>query len=220
MPLASDAAYREIKAWIQTGRVPPGHAIDEVEAIKQLGMSRTPVREALLKLQSEGYVEIKRHKGIRVLPLSSSDMREIYQVISALETRAVELIVARRPAAEEYSAIDAAIADMQKWLAAGEVDEWGEADEAFHRELMRLSGNKRLYAAGAQMRDFAKRAHMVALRMQTDAYRSRSTQSHAQLVQTLRGKHCEKALAMHQSQRQRGEDALVGVVEKFQLSSL
>jgi len=220
MPLASDAAYRQIKSWIQTGRVAPGHLIDETEAIKQLGMSRTPVREALLRLQAEGYLEIKRHKGIRVLPLSASDMREIYQVISALEGTAVSLIAERRPAAKEFAAIDEAVAQLVEYQSAKNVDKWGEADETFHRELMRLSGNERLYAVGCQLRDFAKRAHMVALRMQTDAYRARSTKSHAGLVEALRSPHPDEAVAQHQAQRRRGEDALVGVVEKFHLTSL
>lgn len=220
MPLASDAAYRNIKAWIQTGKVPPGALIDEVEAIQQLGMSRTPVREALLRLQAEGYIEIRRHKGIRVLPLSSSDMREMYQVISALETMAVSLIVEKHASAEDLASLSDIINDMEAQLAAGDVDKWGEADEHFHRELMRLSGNKKLYAIGCQMRDFAQRAHRVALRMQSDHYRARSTRNHAKLVSSLLRGEAGDAAQSHQEQRQRGEDALIGVVEKFHLSSL
>ena len=136
---ASDAAYREIKHWIQTGRVAPGHLIDEAEAMRALGTSRTPVREALLRLQAEGYIEVRRHKGIRVLPLSAGDMRELYQVISALEGTAVELIAARRPSADEFRVIVDAVASMKEHRATGNVEKWGEADETFHRELLRLS---------------------------------------------------------------------------------
>ena len=53
MPRASDAAYDAIKSWIQTAEVAPGALLDEAEAAKRLNMSRTPVREALLRLQSE-----------------------------------------------------------------------------------------------------------------------------------------------------------------------
>ncbi len=220
MPLASDAAYREIKDWIQTGKIAPGGLIDEADAIDKLGMSRTPVREALLRLQSEGYLEIRRHKGIRVLPLSSSDMREMYQVISALETMAVSLIAKHRPDAEAFQPVNDALADMQDHLDAGDIDKWGLADERFHRELMRLSGNKKLYQSGCQMRDLAQRAHMVALRLQTDAYRQRSTRTHVKMIETLMSKRAPQAAVEHQAQRERGEDALVGIVEKFQLTSL
>ena len=86
--------------------------------------------------------------------------------------------------------------------------------------LMRLSGNARLYGFGCQLRDFAKRAHLVALRMQTDAYRARSTKNHGALLAALRGPHPDEVVAQHQAQRRRGEEALVGVVEKFHLTSL
>lgn len=92
---ASDAAYAAIKTWIQLAQVPPGSLIDEDEAARRLTMSRTPVREALLRLQSEGFVEIGRGKGIRVVPLSASDMRDIYQVITGIEVVAVSLLGAR-----------------------------------------------------------------------------------------------------------------------------
>lgn len=217
---ASDAAYQQIKLWIQTGHAAPGHLIDEAEVMAQLGMSRTPVREALLRLQAEGYVEVRRHKGIRVLPLSADDMRELYQMISALENTAVELIAARRPGAEEFEAVEDAIAQMQEHQSPESVGKWGEADERFHRELLKLSGNKRLYAAGCQMRDFAQRAHFTALRMQTEVYRANSTRNHANLVKALRSIDPAKAVEMHHTQRRRGEDALVGVVQRFQLTAL
>lgn len=218
--LASDAAYSEIKLWIQSSRIAPGHLIDEAEAMRQLDMSRTPIREALLRLQAEGYIEIRRHKGIRVLPLSANDMRELYQVISALEATAVGLIAERRPETAEFESIEAAIIQMQQHQVAHAVDQWGQADEVFHRELMRLSGNSRLYGTGVQMRDFAQRAHFTALRMQTDAYRAQSTRSHAALLKALRSSNPVQAVEAHQAQRKRGEQALLGIVEKFQLTSL
>jgi DNA-binding GntR family transcriptional regulator len=217
---ASDAAYREIKIWIQTGKVAPGHLIDDLAAMRELNMSRTPVREALLRLQAEGYIEVRRHKGIRVLPLSADDMRELYQVISALESSAVELIAERRPSEEDFAAIDNAIARMQEHQATKDVEKWGEADEAFHRELLRLSGNRRLLDVGCQMRDFAQRAHFTALRMQTDVYRANSTKSHAALVKVLRSPNPANAVEMHHAQRRRGEEALIGVVERFRLTAL
>jgi DNA-binding GntR family transcriptional regulator len=166
---ASDAAYAAIKTWIQLAQVPPGSLIDEDEAARRLTMSRTPVREALLRLQSEGFVEIGRGKGIRVVPLSASDMRDIYQVITGIEVVAVSLLGARCTKREDLASVVAATSEMERALVAGEVDRWREADECFHRELMRLSGKPRLHAIGAQLRDFVQRAHMVAVRLQGDA---------------------------------------------------
>jgi DNA-binding GntR family transcriptional regulator len=217
---ASDAAYEAIKKWIQTAQVPAGGLIDELDAAKKLSMSRTPVREALLRLQSEGFVEIGRGKGIRVLPLSTTDMRHIYQVITGLEVVAVSLLARRRPPRKELRSLIETTAEMKDALATGDVDRWGEADERFHRELMRLSGNPKLHSVGSHLRDLAKRAHMVAVRLQSDAYRAKSTKSHTALIETMLTGDADEAAAGHLQQRQRGEDALVGIVEKFSLGSL
>ncbi len=220
MARASDAAYETIKGWIQSASIPPGSLIDEVEAARRLAMSRTPVREALLRLQSEGFVEIARGKGIRVLPLSASDMREIYQVISGIEVMAVSLLTRRAPTQATVAGLVEATQRMHEAAAAGDITNWGEADERFHRELMRLSGNKKLHAVGCQLRDFAKRAHIVAVRLQTDAYRAQSTKSHTTLINSILAGDAREAAALHFNQRERGENALVGIVEKFNLTNL
>jgi DNA-binding GntR family transcriptional regulator len=220
MARASDAAYDAIKSWVQKAEVAPGALIDEAEAAKRLNMSRTPVREALLRLQSEGYVEIGRGKGIRVLPLSAGDMREIYQVISGMEVVAVGLLAKKRPSREDLRSLFEATADMNRLLSASQIDQWGEADELFHRELMRLSGNGKLYTVGCHLRDLAKRAHMVAVRLQDDKYRARSTANHTVLVKAILKGNMRDAVDLHFEQRQRGEDALVGIVERFNLASL
>lgn len=220
MARASDAAYDAIKTWIQTAEVAPGALIDEADAAKRLNMSRTPVREALLRLQSEGYVEIGRGKGIRVLPLSAGDMREIYQVISGMEVVAVALLAKKRPSREDLRSLFETTAEMEQTLSSGQIDRWGEADEHFHRELMRLSGNSKLYAVGCHLRDLAKRAHMVAMRLQDDKYRARSTANHITLVKAILKGQGRDAADLHFEQRLRGEDALVGIVERFNLVSL
>ena len=220
MARASDAAYGAIKDWIQRAEAAPGSLIDEDDASRRLGMSRTPVREALLRLQSEGLVAIGRGRGIRVLPLSASDMRDIYQVITGLETVAVALLAARRPVAADLIALDSATAEMDQALASGDVDRWGEADERFHRELLRMSGNPKLHAIACQMRDFAQRAHMVAVRLQDHAYRVTSTARHRDLLAVIVAGPAEAASGHHLAQRQRGEDALVGIIERFGLTNL
>jgi DNA-binding GntR family transcriptional regulator len=220
MARASDAAYDAIKGWIQAAEIAPGALIDEEEAARRLSMSRTPVREALLRLQSEGFVEIGRGKGIRVLPLSAGDMRDTYQVITGIEVVAVSLLVRRRPSRDDLASLVEATEDMERALAAGQTDRWGDADERFHRELIRQSGNRKLYAVGCQMRDVAKRAHMVAVRLQDDAYRARSTVNHKLLIDAILNGAGQEAAYRHLEQRQRGEDALVGVIEKFKLANL
>jgi DNA-binding GntR family transcriptional regulator len=217
---ASDTAYAGIKQRIVSGAIPPNALIDEQEIAEELGVSRTPVREALLRLEAERLVEIGRGKGIRVLSLSSADMRAIYQVITGLEATAVFLLTARKPSRGELGPLLRAVDDFEVAAAAGDDGAWGDADERFHRALLELSGNERLTEAGCRQRDAAQRAHLVAVRLQSAEYKARSAENHRGLIDLILAGDPWAAHAAHFRQRMRGEDALVSIVERFNLQNL
>ena len=220
MKRASDTAYLSVKERILAGRLAPNALLDEGEIARELGMSRTPVREALLRLQSERMIEIARGRGIRVLPISLKDMRESYQVISGLEMVAVQLLAARNPSAADLDPLSAAIARMRQALDSGNRMDWCAADEDFHRALLTQSGNGTLAAVGLQLRDLTSRAHIVAVRLQSEEYTRLSTENHAALVVALREGTFELAIEKHLLQRQRGEELLVGALESMNFSAL
>ena len=85
---------------------------------------------------------------------------------------------------------------------------------------MRLSGNRKLYEVGCQMRDFVLRAHRIALRLQSPEYRAASTDNHTKLIDLIVATEDETATVSHYAQRLRGEEALVGVVDRFRITSL
>ena len=94
-----EQAYRIIRQRILDNVYPAGYRALEREFAEELSLSRTPVREALLRLQSEGLIELIPRHGARVLPVSAGDMREIYDVLTALESMAAEIVTRRRPSA-------------------------------------------------------------------------------------------------------------------------
>ena len=96
----TEEAYQGIKDEILENRMAPGFQATEPEVAERLGMSRTPVREALIRLQEDGLVEVVPRRGMRVLPVSPDDMREIYEVLCCVETEAAMLLAARRPNAK------------------------------------------------------------------------------------------------------------------------
>ena len=109
-----DEAYEQIRRRILDNLWPPGHRALEQEVALALGMSRTPVREALMRLQNEGLVEVIPRHGMRVLPVSPTDMREIYQILTALECMAAELLALRarrheKPLVDATKAMDKAL---------------------------------------------------------------------------------------------------------------
>src|SRR6478736_4182058 len=91
-PSLVDDAYAALKEAIRENTFPPGYQGSEQEIATRLRMSRTPVHEAIIRLQEEGLVRVLPRRGVMVCPISPDDMREIYGVIIALETASSELL--------------------------------------------------------------------------------------------------------------------------------
>ena len=92
-----DDAYQSMRRKILDNLWAPGYQALEQEIALQLGMSRTPVHEALMRLSNEGLVAVIPRRGMRVLPVSPNDMKEIYEILTALECMAAEILAARQP---------------------------------------------------------------------------------------------------------------------------
>ena len=178
-----DAAYEQVRRRILDNVWPPGHRALEQEVALALGMSRTPVREALMRLQQEGLVEVIPRHGMRVLPVSPTDMREIYQILTALECMAAELLAQRKPGDKELKPLVDATKAMDKALKAEDLDAWAAADERFHAHLVELAGNRQLQATVLNYWDRAHRARMFTLRLRPKPVNS--TKEHMQMVERL-----------------------------------
>src|SRR5665213_971552 len=81
----ADHAYREIRRRIVDNEYPPAQQVLELDLARELGMSRTPVHEALIRLANERFVQIIPRHGMRVAPLSIADLRDTYDILGALE---------------------------------------------------------------------------------------------------------------------------------------
>lgn len=213
-----DEAYEQIRRRILDNEWPPGHRALELEVALALSMSRTPVREALMRLQSEGLVEVVPRHGMRVLPVSPNDMREIYQILTALECMAAELLAQRKPADQELEPLVAATSAMDGALKAGDLDAWAAADERFHAHLVELAGNRQLKATVLNYWDRAHRARMFTLRLRPPPVNS--TQEHMQMVERLRAGDAAGAAAVTRAHRERANRELVAIFERFKLAQL
>ena len=91
----SELAYNQIKDAICRGTIIPGDVLSENKLAMELGMSRTPIREALRSLASEGFVDVRNGIGAYVKPLSSKDMEDLYEVRSLLEMQAIKTSIYR-----------------------------------------------------------------------------------------------------------------------------
>jgi DNA-binding GntR family transcriptional regulator len=211
-------AYRTIKAHILENRYPPGHQVLEQQLADDLGMSRTPVREALIRLQDEGLVELIPRRGMRVVPLSPQEMQEIYEVLTALEVAAVELAARQTLTDRDLAPLDDALQAMETRLAADDLDGWADADARFHNALINLSGNKRLAGLAATLADQVHRARMVTLRLRPRPVRS--IEEHRAVLEALRAGDGTRACKQHRRHRRRSAQLLLDLLSYYRLPHL
>jgi len=213
-----ESAYQTMRQRILDNAWPPGYRALEQELALELGMSRTPVREALIRLQKEGLVEVIPRHGMSVLPVSADDMRDIYEMLTALEAMAAELAVRRRPGEAQLKPLLAASRAMGRALKADDLDAWAAADESFHRQLVALSGNRLLIDAVQNCWDRAHRARMVTLRMRPKP--THSTREHMAVVENIRAGDARAAFDTHRAHRERGSRELLAILEQYRLKNL
>ena len=214
----AEDAYLRLKAQILDNELPPGFRALEAKLAMALGMSRTPVREALLRLQAEGLVRVEPRRGMVVLAISPAEMAEIYDVLTALETMAAETLARLRPDAERMRPLWRAVEDMDAALAGDDLDAWADADEHFHRSLVEACGNGRLAQTALTFRDQIRRTRHLTLRLR--ARPVRSNESHRNLLRLIEAGDAEAAFTAHRAQRQRAGQELIDILRRFRLESM
>ena len=212
---STEATYLRIKRRILDNEFPPGFQILEQALALRLGVSRTPVREALIRLQNEGLVEVIPRHGMRILPLSLDDMKEIYEILSSLEPLAAELLARRKPSAAELAPLEEASSAMARALMANDLDAWAKADEAYHLRLLELCGNRRLSAMVMACWDQAHRARMFTLRLRPRP--ERSTREHLAVVAAIRRGDADAARDLYRRHRERGGRELLDILRRYHL---
>ncbi len=207
----ADVAYSKLRRRILENRMPAGTQALEAELATLLGMSRTPVREAMIRLQQEGLVEVRPRHGMRVLAIEAEDMREIYQILTSLESTAAGLIAARGLTDREDDALNSVIDDMEASLEADDLTAWANADRHFHHLLVKFCGNRRLAEIADNFMDQSHRARLVTLRLREKPQRSAS--DHRELMALMRAGEVEQASAFHIRHREGIAETLVDLLE-------
>ncbi len=211
-------AYNELKRRILDNEMAAGYQALEQELAELLGMSRTPVREALIRLANEGMVEVRPRHGMRVLPISAQDMREIYDVLTSLESTAAELVARNGLSEDRLAALNEAVLDMDKALTADDMVGWARADERFHEMLVAYCGNERLRAMVRTCWDQAHRVRMATLRMRPKP--KDSNKEHAEVVDAIARQDADAARDIHRQHRVRAGRMLVELLNTHGIRQL
>jgi DNA-binding GntR family transcriptional regulator len=210
---ASARAFRHLRARVLSGALPPGALLLEGELAIALGVSRTPVREAMVRLADEGLVELRPRHGMRVLPMSATDMREVYEVLTELEAAAARRCASEGVTPAVLAALEASVAAMDRALAADDLDAWAEADAEFHRRLSEAPGNRRLAATIASFADKAHRWRMATLRIRPKP--NASNDDHRAVVAAIRARDAVAAEAIHRAHRARAGAMLAALIAQL-----
>lgn len=211
-------ALQELRKMIFSGELAAGTDHLETELAEQLGMSRTPVREATLTLESQGLLEVRPRKGVRILPVSPDDMREIYDVLTELESLAAESAARQGYSEADLGNLSQAIGDMDAALAQEDLLAWAQADDRFHRELVRLGRNSRVETIVEMMIDQVRRARASTLFIRPLPVQS--NEDHRVVFHAIRDGNPELARDRHRKHRQHAKNILVELLEKHRLRNL
>ncbi|WP_167138655.1 GntR family transcriptional regulator [Diaminobutyricimonas sp. TR449] len=181
---ASDKAYRTLREEIVGWQLRPGSVLGEVEQSTRLGVSRTPLREALSRLTADGLVAQQAGRGLVVTDVSQSTIRELFEVRRALEVQAARL-AAIRGDADEFRALEAEFLAVPALLESDDPDRHGYYDlvERFDDALDDAVGNPYLVGALRGLRTHLARVRRLA---KDDVARLRSAASeHLLIVQAI-----------------------------------
>jgi DNA-binding GntR family transcriptional regulator len=138
-----EQVYDYLREQMRAGEILPGSEINLDETSRKLGVSRTPLRDALLQLESEGFVTIYPRRGIIVNTLSLKDIKNYYQIIGALESTAL-LLASEKIGDREIRNMEELIEGMKKAIGADDFDLYYEKNLALHDVYLASCGNENL----------------------------------------------------------------------------
>ena len=138
-----DVVFNTLRQAILRGELKPGERLMEIQLANKLGVSRTPIREAIRKLELEGLVLMIPRRGAEVAEITEKSLRDVLEVRGALEELAVKL-ACQKITDEQIQELRAAEKEFEQALNSGDVTVYAEADVKFHDIIYRATDNQRL----------------------------------------------------------------------------
>jgi len=185
-----DNVYDTIKGAILRNELTPGTALSEATLAEQLGTSRTPIREALKRLEEEDLIQIVPRRGVFVTDISLEDIVTLYQLREALECYAIQFV----PKYGDQSELDRLIADFEQapeWIEAGQIDKVNDVDTRLHRFIAQSTRNRLIIKLVDQLL-----GQVIRLRAMTPTVSGRlsqQSQEHLRIVHALKDGNVEES---------------------------
>jgi DNA-binding GntR family transcriptional regulator len=207
-----EVVYETLREAIRTGALTPGERLMEIQLAEELGVSRTPVREAIRKLELERFVVMLPRRGTYVANLSLKDINEVFEIRSALDGLAAGL-AAERITEEELEQMERLLVEIADHIEKRNNMKIVEADEAFHDILYRASRNERLVGIIYNLREQFARFRSVSInypgRLQN------TLEEHRQVVEAIAQRNPELAQQKAREHIENAEQTLLLEMEQL-----
>lgn len=201
-----DVVFNTLREAILKGELEPGERLMEIALAQKLGVSRTPIREAIRKLELEGLVVMAPRKGAEVAEITLKDLRDVLEVRKNLEELAVEL-ACKKATEEDIEEMRRAHEEFIKTLSQKDLTVIAEADVKFHDVIYKTTDNKRLIQILNNLREQMYRYRLEYIK--DEKKRMIVTDEHLQIIEAIEGKDVNAAKAYIQEHINNQEKTIV-----------
>ncbi len=206
-----EVVFETLKEAILTGKLEPKERLMEVKIADQLGVSRTPVREAIRKLELEGLVVMVPRKGAYVSDISYKDIVDTLELREALETFAVKLAIEKNTV-KDIKILEELNKDFQKAYKEKDIEKMVEYDTDIHNEIFVLSNNSKLINFMDGLNEIMQRFRLIFF---NETYNpERIAKEHEEIFRALKNKDVEKAQKAMKTHLSTLKDDIKKVYEK------
>ena len=186
--LLSQKVYRVLKTEIVKGFLEPGTKLFEDKIATQMGVSRTPVREAIQKLAAEGLIKIAPNQTLIVKEISFEDIKEVLQIRGVLEGLAVRM-AAQKINRREIDELEEIVNQMDLYVTKKDLTSYCKADDEFHNLILNVCGNKRIINIRDNLGNFIYRYRMRSLSI--PGRLKHSLEEHRKIMESLKKRNSE-----------------------------
>ncbi|MBA2807586.1 GntR family transcriptional regulator [Streptomyces sp. KM273126] len=190
-PPAADRVYAHVKRGVLERRYEGGTLLTEGELGEAVGVSRTPVREALLRLEVEGLIRLYPKKGALVLPVSAQEIADVVETRQLVEEHSVRKSVPASP--QLIARLEELLEQQRTQAAAGDLAGAAMTDRCFHAEIVRSGGNEILSRLYDQLRDRQLRMGVAVMHAHPDRI-TKTLAEHQEILEALRSGDAQAAV--------------------------
>ncbi len=203
--------YEQLVNDIMRGRINAGERLSEAALVERFGVSKTPIREALIQMEREGYILLKKNVGAVVQKVSTKTVEEIFTIVAVLESYATEAVVAEKKLVRgDIASLAKLISEMKKLAQQRRYLEYRQLNVEFHRYFVEKLGNEtlKLKVIDLRKRMYGLVAGGLTLPMHIDRY----VECHGQILDAVKNNDAAKAAKLMRNHLMESKDYMVSAL--------